>query len=582
MTVMTLTDHSLRPDETATFARPIDSAASRAALALAGSGAAEIDGLPSRWFSESMAARANPIDVWSPIDGGAIEQRTRVLLVDDESDEFMLCRDLLLRAGDPGFSLQWARSFETGLEMLGQDQPNVCLVDYQLGIRTGIDFIREAVVSATTDQIPLILMTGRGGRDIDADAVEAGAADYLDKLDLTPEMLERSIRHAIERSATIGQLRASDDFYRSIIGSMADAVLILAADGRILAANPAACRILQVVPAALVGRAAMDDDWSWFDAAGGPLVGSDHPLRVAAGRSVPSMTVALSGRNGADRLLLLSIEAMPAARREAAFVVSFEDVTDVRRAARLLANTERVDALDRLAGHVAHDFNNLITVMRGCVDLLQVEGSDEAQRAELFVTLRATTDRARELTRSLVDLRGESRLSERDLDLGPFVEALRGTVQQLVGGAIAVGVATPDVPLVVRIDPERLELAILNLASNARDAMPDGGRLDIAVEVVEAGADDGPAAGARSGPTARITVRDTGHGMDEATRAHAFDPYFSTKERGRGTGLGLASVHGTVMDAGGKIAIESAPDAGTTVRIWLDRHPDRRRPVTKA
>jgi signal transduction histidine kinase len=526
---------------------------------------------PSRsWLAGTIAAAPNAIDVWSPADG-AIERRTRVLLVDDEPDEFILCRDLLLRAGDPGFSLQWAKTFEAGLEMLRHDRPNVCLVDYQLGIRSGLDFVREARVMPSASDIPLIIMTGRGDRTVDTDAVEAGAADYLDKLDLTPVMLERSIRHAIERAASIRQLRASEDFYRSIVGSMAGAVLVLSAADRVLAANPAAGRILESTAAGLVGRLATDEKWSWFDVDGTPLLGRDHPLRMDASRYVPSMTVMIGRPNDTDRLLELSIEAMPDGRGDAAFVVSFEDVTDVRHAARRLAHAERVNALDRLAGDVAHDFNNLITVMRGGLDLLQDEGTEADESAAILETLRSTTDRASDLTRNLLNLRGQSRVEARDLDLGPFVERLRDKVHQLVGGAIVLEIYTAAEPAIVRIDPTRLELAILNLAANARDAMPDGGRLAIGVDV------GGPIGSVRGGSgsaavsTVLVSVRDTGHGMDEESRAHAFEPYFSTKERGRGTGLGLASVHGTVLDANGDIAIESAPGAGTTVRIWLPR-----------
>jgi two-component system cell cycle sensor histidine kinase/response regulator CckA len=561
------------PTEPIEATEPAAARAVRAiAVAIAGrSQSTVLDGLrPSGWLSGSVAMSPDPIDMWSPVDGGAAEGRTRVLLVDDEPDEFVLCRELLMRAGEPGFSLQWARTFEIGLEMLGRDHPAVCLVDYQLGGQSGLDFVREARATSPGSEIPLIVMTGRGDRAVDADALEAGAADYLDKLDLTPAMLERSIRHAIERSATLRALRASEDFHRSIIGSMAEAVLVLTAAGCVLAANPAAGRILQLPPDALVGRWATDEEWSWFDLEGQPLVGLDHPLRMAAGRSAPSLTVTISRRDGTDRLIEMSVESMPDARSDAAFVVSFEDVTDIRQAARRMAHAERVDALDRLAGNVAHDFNNLITVMRGCLDLLELDGTDAAESAGLFETLRVTADRASDLTRNLLDLRGPSRIEARDLDLGPFLAALRGTVQQLVGRAIVLEVATVAEPTIVRMDPKRLELAILNLAANARDAMPDGGRLAIGVDTTDSLGSLVAGAGA-SGAVVLLTVRDTGQGMDEAARSRAFEPYFSTKERGRGTGLGLASVHGTVVDSGGDIRIESAPGAGTTVRIWLPR-----------
>jgi two-component system cell cycle sensor histidine kinase/response regulator CckA len=410
-------------------------------------------GLPAGRGSQAIADAPDAIRMWSTIDGGVFEPRTRVLLVDDELDEFIICRDLLVRAGAPGYTLQWARTFEAGLDMLEHDQPAVCLVDYQLGLRSGLDFVRVARLTGVAAEIPLIVMTGRGDRGIDADSVEAGAADYLDKLDLTPAQLERSIRHALDRAATSRELRASE---------------------------------------------------------------------------------------------------------------------------RRLAHAERVDALDRLAGHLAHDFNNLITVMRGCLDLLQDEETDAAERVAILETLRTTADRANELTRDLLDLRGQSRVEARDLDLGPFVEGLRDTIQQLVGSEIELEIAAVDGSALVRIDPKRLELAILNLAANARDAMPAGGRLVIGLEVTDGTRSFRAGDPWRTGSVA-ITVRDTGHGMTEESRAHAFEPYFSTKERGRGTGLGLASVHGTVVDGRGEIAIESAPGAGTTVRIRLPRvNPVRR------
>jgi signal transduction histidine kinase len=417
-------------------------------------------GAPEGVHAESILDAPSAIRTSPPIDGGVFEPRTKVLLVDDELDEFIICRDLLIRAGAPGYTLQWARTFEDGLEMLERDQPTVCLIDYQLGLRTGLDFVRTARLTGVASEIPLIVMTGRGDRDVDSDAVEAGAADYIDKLDLTPALLERSIRHALERAAASRELRASE---------------------------------------------------------------------------------------------------------------------------RRLAQAERVDALDRLAGHLAHDFNNLITVIRGCLDLLADEDTQAVERAAILDTLRTTADRANALTRDLLDLRGQSRVEARDLDLGPFVEGLRDTILQIVGSEIELEIDVVAGSAVVRIDPNRLELAILNLAANARDAMPAGGRLEIGIDVTDVtdgidGSDRTDATGSfrvraepwRDGSVA-VTVRDTGHGMTEDSKAHAFEPYFSTKERGRGTGLGLASVHGTVVDARGEIAIESAPGAGTTVRIRFPR-----------
>jgi two-component system, cell cycle sensor histidine kinase and response regulator CckA len=521
------------------------------------------------WPPAFLVATMAPADVLAPYEDMGIHKFTRVLLVDDEEDEFVLARDLLRRAGDGRFSLEWARTFEAGLDLLNVNDADVCLVDYRLGAATGLDFIREA---QTTSAVPLILMTGRGDRSIDADAIAAGAADYLDKAELTPALLERSIRYAIERATTMSHLRKSEELHRSIIASTPEGLLVLSTDGRILAANPAAGRILQIVPAALVGRFASDDEWGWLDAEGGPLVGRDHPLRPVKERPVRSRIVGLRRRDDSVRWLGVSTGSMRDGSRDAAFVVSLEDVTEVRDAAQRLAQVDRVNALDRLAGGIAHDFNNLVTVMRGCVDLLLEESDPVDLNHEVLANLSSTTDRASDLTRQLLDLRGQSRGDTRVVDVVAFVVALGGIVRHLVGDGVEVALTEPTEQALVRIDPTRLEHAILNLAANARDAMPDGGRLAITVAIEPKPVRTTDARHRLSdGDRVSLTVRDTGEGMDEETLARVFEPYFSTKGRGRGTGLGLAAVHGTVQDSGGDIRIESARGAGTTVRILLPR-----------
>jgi signal transduction histidine kinase len=272
------------------------------------------------------------------------------------------------------------------------------------------------------------------------------------------------------------------------------------------------------------------------------------------------------------RWLAVSIGSMRDVGRDAAFVVSFEDITEARETASRLAQADRVDALDRLAGVMAHDFNNLVTVMRGCVDLLIDDSDPVDHRHEVLANLSSTTDRAGDLTRQLLDLRGQSRGDARVVDLVAFIESLGAIIRQLVGDGIELTLTDLPEPALVRVDPTRLEHAILNLAANARDAMPGGGRLAIGVAVERV---TGGSAAARhrlaGGDLVALTVRDTGEGMDDDTLARVFEPYFSTKGHGRGTGLGLASVYGTVQDSGGDIRIESSLGAGTTVRILLPR-----------
>jgi two-component system cell cycle sensor histidine kinase/response regulator CckA len=243
-----------------------------------------------------------------------------------------------------------------------------------------------------------------------------------------------------------------------------------------------------------------------------------------------------------------------------------------RESEELRRSVDRVDALARLAGDIAHDFNNLVTAMGGCVDLLLADTDALDPNHEVLVTLRSTTDRAGKLTRELLGLRGQSGFDTRIVDVVSFIAALEGLIRQLLGARIELRITGLEEPALVRVDPTRLEHAVLNLVANARDASPEGGRLEISVGIEPAIARSSRAGRRLSGGAiVSLTVRDTGQGMDDQTLGRVFEPYFSTKERGRGTGLGLASVYGTVKDSGGDIRIESSPGVGTTVRIRLPR-----------
>jgi PAS domain S-box-containing protein len=533
------------------------------------------DTWPPAFLVSTIADAVAPGDILFPLGTGPFEDLIRVLLVDDEEDEFIATRDLLRRAGGARFSLEWASTFEAGLALLDADAVSICLVDYRLGEQSGLDFVRAA--QARSLDVPMVLMTGRGDRAVDSEAIDAGAADYLDKSELTPALLERSIRYAIERAATLRRLRQSEELHRSIVASVAEGLLVLSRDGRVLTANPAAGRILQIIPAALVGRSAFDEEWSWFEEGGAPLIGRNHPLRPIRDRPLRSRILGIHRHDGTIRWLEVNSGSMREVGGDAAFVISFLDVTDIREASQRLAQADRVDALDRLAGGIAHDFNNLVTVMRGCVDLLVDESVQVPPDRDILATLRTTADRATDLARQLLGLRGQSRGDTRVIDLVTLVHSQAGIVRQLVGDQIELTITGSEGPALVRVDPTRVEHAILNLAANARDAMPEGGRLGIHLGVERLATRDGGAGNdLGDGDYVSLTVHDTGHGMDEADLARVFEPYFTTKGRGRGTGLGLASVYGTIRDSGGDVRIESAPGAGATIWILLPRITERR------
>jgi signal transduction histidine kinase/CheY-like chemotaxis protein len=244
-----------------------------------------------------------------------------------------------------------------------------------------------------------------------------------------------------------------------------------------------------------------------------------------------------------------------------------------------LRQAQRMEAVGRLAGGVAHDFNNLLTLIRAHVRFaLESAPPGGTWRDELGMVEQAA-ERAAGLTRQLLAFSRRQRLQPEVLDLNAVVRGLEPLLRRLIGEDIVVATRLAPALGAVSADPGQLEQVLVNLAVNARDAMPHGGRLEFATaEVVlgpeaaaDADADGGDGELPAPGRYVRLTVRDTGTGMDEATRARAFEPFFTTKEPGRGTGLGLSTVYGIVRQSGGWVRLASAPGGGTVVTVDLPR-----------
>ncbi|MHB8940358.1 MAG: hybrid sensor histidine kinase/response regulator [Desulfobacteria bacterium] len=248
------------------------------------------------------------------------------------------------------------------------------------------------------------------------------------------------------------------------------------------------------------------------------------------------------------------------------------DITYVRRMEEQLRRSQKMEAVGRLAGGVAHDFNNLLTAISGYSGLLLHRLPEYSTLRRDVEEIRKAGDRAAQLTRQLLAFSRRQVLQPKVLDLNAVVKNMGRMLRRLTGEDIELSTDLSPSLSRVKADPGQIEQVIVNLAVNARDAMPGGGRITIAT----ADAELSPAYAAahpevRPGPHVLLSVADTGHGMSDETQAHLFEPFFTTKERGKGTGLGLATVYGIVQQSGGHIRVNSAADRGSTFLIYLPR-----------
>jgi len=260
------------------------------------------------------------------------------------------------------------------------------------------------------------------------------------------------------------------------------------------------------------------------------------------------------------------------------------DISERRRLEDELRQAQKMEAIGQLAGGVAHDFNNLLSVILGCAQLVGQELPEEHPASEDAREIVQAAKRAAALTSQLLAFSRQQRMEPKVVELDLAIRNLEGMLRRLIGEDYElVTTPSPD-PLAIRIDPGQFEQVVLNLVVNARDAVRDSRAAATAtnrqIRISTGCVDEVPpeaTVGSPSigpGPYVVLTVKDSGHGMDAATRARIFEPFFTTKEKGRGTGLGLSSVYGIVTQSGGRISVESAPGQGTTFRIYFSRCED--------
>jgi PAS domain S-box-containing protein len=245
------------------------------------------------------------------------------------------------------------------------------------------------------------------------------------------------------------------------------------------------------------------------------------------------------------------------------------DISQRRVLEQQLRQSQKLEAIGRLASGVAHDFNNILMSIMGSADLLLMQLGATGTAADEAAEIKESVRRGASLTRQLLAISRRQASSPQLFDAGEVIGAMETMLRRLIGPEVDFQIAR-RAPAPVRADAAQIEQVILNLVINARDAMPGGGRLSVIVEEVEVGTTDRVAqVEGRSGAYARISVSDTGTGMDERTRARLFEPFFTTKEQGKGTGLGLSIVYGIVKQSGGYIEVTSERGRGSAFAIYL-------------
>ncbi|PYO73048.1 MAG: hybrid sensor histidine kinase/response regulator [Gemmatimonadetes bacterium] len=502
----------------------------------------------------------------------------RVLVVEDRAEDAELSVRELHRA-ELDCETRRVDTAEAFRRALTDFAPDIVLADYTVpgfGGMAALEIVRRAAPA-----LPLIIVTGSLDEETAAECIKAGAADYVLKTNLL--RLGPAVRAALalaksrsDKQAAEAALRVSERRFRALVEESWDGVALLAADGTIVYGSPATSRLLGYDLAEFVGHNAME------------FIHSDDRAAVllrleevtARPRSRLHVAARVRHKNGTWRHLEGVWTNLLDDPSVAAIVNNYRDVTDRRLLEEQIVLSQKMEAIGRLAGGVAHDFNNILTAIGGYSDLLMSDLAEDDPRRRDVEEIHQATQRAASLTQQLLAFSRRQVLQPKVINFNALIPDLEKMLRRLIGEDILFATVLHPRLGNVRADPGKLEQVIVNLAVNARDAMPKGGRLTIEtrnVELDESYAAEHPSV--KPGRYVMLTVTDTGVGMDEDTKARIFEPFFTTKTRGKGTGLGLATVYGIVQQTGGHIWPYSEPGRGTTMRVYLPRVDDPADPI---
>ena len=365
-------------------------------------------------------------------------------------------------------------------------------------------------------------------------------------------------------------LRRSEMRFRAIIENVNDIIIIMNADGTRRYASPAMSRILGYSEEELLTGTSQDlvhpDDWP----AVRELIGQ---VQRSPGTSVSGQARSRH-KDGSWRIfdgVLSNLTDVPGIE---GIVINLRDVTEHSTLEAELRQAQKMESVGQLAGGIAHDFNNLLTVIAGRTDFLLGSSNLDSDQQTDLAEIKKAADRATELTRQLLAFSRKQLLQPRVLELNRVVREVEPMLRRLIGEDIQIRIIASDRLGNITADPGQLQQILLNLALNARDAMPSGGTITLqtANQTIRGGAGvPGNATHIEPGEYVVLQVSDTGTGMDDSTQRRIFEPFFTTKGQGKGTGLGLSTVYGIVKQSGAAISVVSAPKAGTTFSVYFPR-----------
>ncbi|MEO1431802.1 MAG: response regulator [Cyanobacteria bacterium J06633_8] len=482
----------------------------------------------------------------------------KVLLVDDDEDDYILIRDWLNEFQLGSCELEWLDNYQIAKKAIASLRHNIYLFDYRLGAENGLELLQFSIECGCSS--PIILLTGRGDRDIDIEAMKAGAADYLEKSQLNAPLLERSIRYALERKQAEQKIREQAE----LLDVATDAIFVRDLDNKILYWNKAAERLYECPKDEAIGRKTAE---IWQEKKVSLIRSAINTLIQNGSWEGELYQTTKLGREiivESRWTLLKEYEG----KAQSILIVN-TDITQKKLLESQFLRAQRLESIGTLSSGIAHDLNNVLAPILMTAQLLESQLQDERSKRLLPILIN-NAKRGANLVKQVLSftrgMEGDRTLVQPE----PLINEIKQVIRETFPKSIQLSEKIPQNLWMIKGDGTQLHQVMMNLCVNARDAMPHGGKLTIcAANFI---VDENYAQmhlDAKVGSYIMISVADTGIGIAPEVLDRVFEPFFTTKELGKGTGLGLSTVLGIVKSHNGFINVQSDINKGSNFQVYL-------------
>ena len=482
----------------------------------------------------------------------------KVLLIDDDEDDYILTRDWFSEFQVAGCFLDWVSNYEAAIHAITKHQHDVYLIDYRLGEGNGLELLRIAVTNGCS--APMILLTGKGEREIDIQAMKAGAADYLEKSQLNAALLERSIRYALERKHSERKIREQ----AALLDVATDAIFVCDLKNQILFWNKAAEHLYGWKSQEAIGSHTAQ---LWQEKSSSQFQSSFNTLikNGAWEGELKQIT-----KSGVEIIVESRWTLVPEfdSNSQAILVVN-TDITQKKQLEGQFFRAQRLESIGTLASGIAHDLNNVLAPILMTAQLLESQLHDDRSKRLLPIIVN-NAKRGANLVKQVLSFTRGIEGDRAPLQLKHLITEIQQVIRETFPKTIQVTIQIDTDLWTISANATQLHQVLMNLCVNARDAMPDNGTLTISAENLFI--DENYAKmniEAKVGNYISIIISDTGIGMSSQIIDRIFEPFFTTKELGKGTGLGLSTVLGIVKSHGGFINVYSEPRKGSKFQVYL-------------